>query len=42
MLPAGLLWSLGERSRGATAVLLIALLTVAFLILRLVQIRAAA
>lgn len=41
VLPLGLLWSLGERSRGATAVLLVALLTVAFLVLRLAQIRAA-
>ena len=41
-LPLGLLWSLGERSRGATAVLLVALLTVAFLVLRLEQIRVAA
>ena len=42
ILPLGLLWSLGERSRGATSVLIIALLTVAFLVLRLVQIHAAA
>ena len=42
VLPAGLLWSLGERSRGATAVLLVSLLTVAFLVLRLVQLSAAA
>ncbi|CAA9374776.1 MAG: hypothetical protein AVDCRST_MAG60-404 [uncultured Nocardioides sp.] len=42
VLPAGVLWSLGERSRGATAVLLVALLTAAFLVLRLVQLRAAA
>lgn len=42
VLPLGVLWSLGERSRGATAVLLVSLLTVAFLVLRLVQIRAAA
>jgi hypothetical protein len=41
VLPAGLLWSLGERSRGATAVLLVSLLTVAFLVLRLVQLSAA-
>ena len=41
-LPLGLLWSLGERSRGATAVLLVALLTVTFLVLRLEQIRVAA
>lgn len=42
VLPLGLLWSLGERSRGATAVLLVALLTVAFLVLRVVQLHAAA
>lgn len=42
ILPLGLLWSLGERSRGATAVLIVALLTVAFLVLRLVQIHVAA
>ncbi|WP_159083666.1 hypothetical protein [Nocardioides terrigena] len=42
ILPLGLLWSLGERSRGATAVLIVALLTVAFLVLRLEQIHAAA
>lgn len=41
VLPAGLLWSLGERSRGATAVLLVSLLTVAFLVLRVVQLSAA-
>ncbi|WP_457206863.1 hypothetical protein [Nocardioides sp. P5_C9_2] len=42
VLPLGLLWSLGERSRGATAVLIVALLTVAFLVVRLEQIHAAA
>lgn len=42
ILPLGVLWSLGERSRGSTAVLIVALLTVAFLVLRLVQIHAAA
>lgn len=42
VLPFGLLWSLGERSRGATAVLVVALVTVAFLVLRLVQVHAAA
>ena len=42
VLPLGLLWSLGERSRGATSVLIVALVTVAFLVLRLVQIHAAA
>ena len=42
ILPLGVLWSLGERSRGSTAVLIVALLTVAVLVLRLVQIHAAA
>jgi hypothetical protein len=42
ILPFGLVWALGERSRGSTAVLIVALLTVAFLVLRLVQIHAAA
>lgn len=42
VLPFGLVWALGERSRGSTAVLIVALLTVAFLVLRLVQIHAAA
>jgi hypothetical protein len=42
ILPLGVLWSLGERSRGSTAVLIVALLTVAFLVLRLVQIHAEA
>jgi hypothetical protein len=42
ILPLGVLWSLGERSRGSTAVLIVALLTVAFLVLRLVQIHDAA
>ena len=42
ILPLGVLWSLGERSRGSTAVLIVALLTVAFLVLRLVQYHAAA
>lgn len=42
VIPAGLIWSLGERSRGATAVLLVALVTVAFLVVRLLQIHAAA
>jgi hypothetical protein len=42
ILPLGLLWSLGERSRGATSVLIVALLTVAFLVVRLEQIHAAA
>lgn len=38
VLPAGVLWSLGERSRGGTAVLAVAGLTTAFLVLRLLQI----
>ena len=38
VLPAGLLWSLGEKSRSGTAVLLVALLVVAFLEVRLGQI----
>lgn len=42
ILPLGVLWALGERSRGSTAVLIVALLTVAFLVLRLVQIHDAA
>jgi hypothetical protein len=37
VLPAGVLWSLAERSRSGTAVLIIACLTVAFLLLRLDQ-----
>jgi hypothetical protein len=41
VLPAGLLWSLGEKSRSGTAVLLVALLVVAFLEVRLGQIWAA-
>ena len=38
VLPAGFVWSLAERSRGATAVLLVAGLTEAFLVLRAVQV----
>ena len=38
VLPAGVLWSLSERSRGATAVLVVAALTVAFLVVRLGQV----
>lgn len=38
ILPAGVLWSLGERNRGGTAVLAVAGLTTAFLVLRLIQI----
>lgn len=37
VLPLGVLWSLAERSRGATAVLIVAAVTVAFLVLRVVQ-----
>lgn len=38
VLPAGVVWSLGERSRGGTAVLAVAGLTTAFLVVRVVQI----
>lgn len=38
VLPLGALWSLAERSRSGTAVLVVALLTAAFLVLRLTQI----
>lgn len=38
VLPVGVLWSLSERSRGATAVLIVAALTMAFLVVRLVQV----
>lgn len=38
VLPAGVLWSLGERSRGGTAALAAAAFTTAFLVLRLTQI----
>lgn len=38
VLPAGVLWSLSERSRGATAVLVVAAVTVAFLVVRLGQV----
>lgn len=41
VLPAGVLWSLGERSRGGTAVLAVAGFTTAFLVVRLMQIWAA-
>jgi hypothetical protein len=37
VLPLGVLWSLSERSRGATAVLIVAALTSAFLVVRVVQ-----
>lgn len=41
VLPAGVAWSLAERGRGATAVLVLAALTVGFLVLRLEQIHRA-
>lgn len=37
VLPAGAIWSLGERTRGGTAVLAVAGLTTAFLVVRLSQ-----
>ena len=37
VLPIGVLWSLAERSRGATAVLIVAAVTTAFLAVRVVQ-----
>ena len=37
ILPAGVLWSIAEPTRSGTAVLIIACLTVAFLVLRLQQ-----
>ncbi len=36
--PVGLVWSAGDRSRGGTAVLLVAVLLVPFMFLRLAQI----
>lgn len=41
ILPAGVIWSSGERSRGGTAVLLAALLLVPFMFVRLADIWAA-
>ncbi len=41
LLPAGVVWSLGERTRGGTAVLLVAVLLVPFMFLRLSDIWAA-
>jgi hypothetical protein len=41
VVPAGVVWSSGEKSRGGTAVLLIALLVVPFMFLRLSDIWAA-
>ncbi len=38
LLPIGFLWSLAERSRGATAVLAVVGLTQAFVILRALQV----
>lgn len=38
LLPAGFVWSLAERSRGATAVLLVAGLAQAFVIVRVLQV----
>ena len=38
LLPIGFVWSLAERSRGATAVLMVAGLTQAFVILRVLQV----
>lgn len=38
LLPIGTWWSLGDRSRGGTAVLLVAVLTLAAMVLRLSQI----
>lgn len=37
VLPAGVVWSLSERSRGATAALIVAAVTTAFLVLRAIQ-----
>ena len=41
IVPAGVVWSSGERSRGGTAVLLVAVLVVPFMFLRLADIWAA-
>jgi hypothetical protein len=38
LLPAGVVWSAGERSRGGTAVLLVAVLLVPFMFVRLADI----
>ena len=38
LLPIGFLWSLAERSRGATAVLMVAGLTQAFVVVRALQV----
>lgn len=41
LLPVGVVWSAGERTRGGTAVLLVAVLLVPFMFLRLADIWAA-
>jgi hypothetical protein len=41
LLPVGVIWSAGERTRGGTAVLLVAVLLVPFMFLRLADIWAA-
>ena len=41
LIPAGLIWSAGERSRGGTAVLVVAVLLVPFMFVRLADIWAA-
>ena len=41
LIPAGVVWSAGERSRGGTAVLLVAVLLVPFMFVRLADIWAA-
>ncbi len=41
LIPAGVVWSSGERSRGGTAVLLVAVLLVPFMFVRLADIWAA-
>ena len=41
IIPAGVIWSSGEPSRGGTAVLLVALLVVPFMFVRLADIWAA-
>jgi len=38
LLPIGFVWSLAERSRGATAVLMVAGLAQAFVVLRVIQV----
>lgn len=40
MLPFGVLWSLSERSRGATSALAAAAFTTAFLVIRMLQVHA--